>query len=392
MKKITAVILSLLLVLVIAGGIFLSQFEKIIDWKQINDDRLTEQEELNFENQLGTKTFYYYNSLNDEQKQAYIMVYSMFQDFTESRRLEIGKDDLTTVLTAVLYDNSDLFWVALNYRYVEYEGSTEFFPVYRFYEEDARRISAELNERINEIVEASQNFDTDYEKELYFHNYVCENVVYDEESITTLGEYGDTAYSALINGKAICEGYSRAMQMLLDKAGINNYLVVGDGKTEDGTEPHMWNIVEIDGKNYHLDATWNDTSTETGYGYLYFNVTDDLISRDHLNIEPASNNCVYMNANYFVMNNLYIEDFQGFDYLAYPVAEMLKTGTNTVEILFVDETELNKAAAKLKNNNYDLFNFIEAVVDKSGRNLKTDEIEYFVTDDYNYLCLIFKEG
>lgn len=386
-RKISVIVAVLFAVFMVFGGIFVVKFEDFIDWKQIHDDRLTEQEQLEFENQLGTKTFYYYNSLDDEQKQAYIMIYSMFNNFTESRRLEITEAELNDLFVAVLYDNSEFFWVDIKYNFIDYGDSIEFMPDYRMESEQANKMSAALNNEIDKIVKSAENFTTDYEKELFFHDYVCEVTTYTEVDMD------DTAYSALINGKAICEGYSRAMQVLLDRAGIENYLVVGDGKTEDGTEPHMWNIVEIDGKNYHLDATWDDTGSETDYGYLYFNVTDDFISRDHLNIKPANNNCAYMDSNYFVMNNLYVESFKNYDSLVSPVAEALKNSSdNTVEILFANEKELTEAVEELENNNYEFFDFVGDVVRKSGKDLQSDEIEYYTLDGCDYLCLIFKEG
>lgn len=317
------------------------------------------------------------------------MLHSMFNNFTESRRLEITESERKDVFVAVLYDNSELFWVDIKYNFIDYGNSIEFKPDYRVEREQACKMSGILNNKIDEIVISAETLATDYEKELYFHDYVCEVTTYAEE---TFGEMGDTAYSALIDGKAICEGYSRAIQMLLDKASIPNYLVVGDGETEDGTEAHMWNIVEIDGKKYHLDATWNDTGTEDAVGYLYFNVNDELISRDHFNLVPAGNNCTDLSANYFVMNNLYIETFSNFNSLVSPVAQALKDGDNTVEILFGDENELKKAVKKLEKNNYEFFDFVSDAVELSGKNMQKDEIEYYTIDECNYFCLIFKEG
>lgn len=388
-KKITAVVLSLFLLFMIFGGVFVTQFEKIVDWKQINDDKLTTEELASFEKQLNTKTFYYYNNLNEKQKQAYIAIYSMFQNFTDSRRITISADEIKDVFVAVLYDNSEIFWVDLNYEYIDYGESVEFSPVYRLEKAEADKMTESVEDIVKEIIKNSEKFATDYEKELFFHDYICQNTVYDE---TSFNDFGDTAYSSLISGKSICEGYSRAMQLLLDRAGIRNYLVIGDGVTEENTEPHMWNIVEIDGKNYHLDVTWNDTGTEEGYGYLYFNVTDEFISRDHLNLVPQINNCTYVDANYFVMNDLFISNFNGFDSLISPVSAMLKNGDNTVEIVFADKTEFDKAIDELENNNYMFFSFIEESVKRSGRNLLNQEIEYITIDESYYLCLIYKEG
>ena len=69
-----------------------------------------------------------------------------------------------------------------------------------------------------------------------------------------------TAYDALVGGEAVCEGYARATQLLLNKLGVENFLVIGDAKNDDGKiEPHMWNIVEQDGRYYIADITNSDT-------------------------------------------------------------------------------------------------------------------------------------
>lgn len=390
-KKLSLLIAILFAVCMVFGDFFVDEIEELVSWKQIYDDRITEQEQIDFEGLLNTKTFYYYNNLNSEQKQAYIMMHSMFNNFTESRRFEIAEDELKDIFMAVLYDNSEIFWVSVNYRFVDYGNSIEFLPEYRN-REDCRKISDELNKKVKEIVKGAEYLSTDYEKELYFHNYICENVLYDESSMVESGGHGDTAYSALLEGKSICEGYSRAMQLLLDGAGIKNYLAVGDGVSEDGTEPHMWNIVEIDGENYHLDVTWDDTFDETEYGYLYFNVNDQIISRDHISLKPRNNSCVSLGRNYFVMNNLYVDDFKNFDELVAPVSQSLKNNNNTVEILFSNEPQFEKAMKYLENENHAFFDFISDSVELSKKNLQKDEIEYYTIDESFYLCLIFKEG
>lgn len=388
-RKIAEIVAVLLTVLIILGGVLVTRFEEIVDWKQIYDDRLTEQEQIDFESQLGSKTYYYYHNLNEKQKQAYIMMYSMFKNFAESRRIEITAAEVKKVFIAVLYDNCEIFWVDANYEYNDYGESVRFMPEYRIDKEESAQMAAELDEKIDEIVLSAEKFTTDYEKELYFHDQVCEATVYD---VSTHHVFGDTAYSSLIQGRAICEGYSRAMQILLDEAGINNYLVTGDGKTEDGTEGHMWNVVEIDGKNYHLDATWNDDTIKTEYIHLYFNVTDEYISKDHINLVPDENNCSYNDANYFEKNSLYVDSFTGFDSLVVPVSDVLEKGNNNVEMLFADEKTFNSALEYIENGSYTFFNFVELSVEESGRELQTDEVEYIIIRENNYLCLIFEEG
>lgn len=53
----------------------------------------------------------------------------------------------------------------------------------------------------------------------------------------------------------VCEGYARAFKVLCDAVGIQ--CVLTDGITS-SNEPHMWNYVEVGGKWYGVDVTWND--------------------------------------------------------------------------------------------------------------------------------------
>jgi len=62
---------------------------------------------------------------------------------------------------------------------------------------------------------------------------------------------GSTAYGALVEGYADSKGIAAAYSSLCYSAGINCTVVEG---TKDGEE-HSWNIIEIDGSYYHVDAS-----------------------------------------------------------------------------------------------------------------------------------------
>lgn len=76
-----------------------------------------------------------------------------------------------------------------------------------------------------------------------------------------------TAYAALVNKRAVCQGYSVLMYRLLREAGVNARVITGTLKEGDGTEYHAWNLVEIDGAWYNLDVTW-DRMLESDAYYL----------------------------------------------------------------------------------------------------------------------------
>ena len=113
----------------------------------------------------------------------------------------------------------------------------------------------------------------DHEKVKAIHDYVVKHVSYD----TSYKAY--TAYEALVNRSAVCQGYALLTYQLLKEAGIENHFVVGTG---DG-QPHAWNLVKIENKWYHLDTTFDDPlpDEQSSVTYSYFNLSDEQIARNH---------------------------------------------------------------------------------------------------------------
>lgn len=120
---------------------------------------------------------------------------------------------------------------------------------------------------------------TDYEKELYLHDALVKHVTYDDDYVEE-----QNAYSALVNGMAVCSGYAFALQYLLMRAGIESYYVVGTAGEDENGKPvgHAWNIAKISGVWYYVDPTWDDSDDEYAPYHAYFNLDTDLLTRDHV--------------------------------------------------------------------------------------------------------------
>lgn len=386
MKKLISWLIFIVALVVLSGPVT-NLVGTVVENREIEESKPTQQELLDFQNALNDNTYYYYNNLDDTEKQAYVTMYSSFMRFDESFVIELSEDNLKSVFTAVLYDNPHIFWVDNNYKYIENEKSVTFTPNYRESQNDAQMKTLHLNNKIDEIISYANKLNTEYEKELFIHDYVCENTIYDEALSQSAG---DSAYDSLINGKAICEGYSRAVQILLDKVDIDNYLVVGDGTSNGETQPHMWNVVEIDNLNYHLDTTWNDSGADDSIVYFYFNVNDEMIQKDHANIEPSENYCISDLANYYVVENTFVESYNGFSKYSYRTSQILKTGENRVEFVFKNSLDFKNAVKDVENDN-GFFDYIYSSVKKSNRKLNPYKVSYYTIDDHNYLCVVFKE-
>lgn len=97
---------------------------------------------------------------------------------------------------------------------------------------------------------------SDYNKVRAFHNAIVTKCSYDTAAKNAPASNPDAyeSYGALVDGRAVCEGYSKAMKLLCDRAGIPCVIVGGSA----GGEGHMWNYIAIDGTYYLVDATFND--------------------------------------------------------------------------------------------------------------------------------------
>lgn len=85
------------------------------------------------------------------------------------------------------------------------------------------------------------------------HDYLCRRAVYDREA-----DFGQTAYSALVNGRASSAGYAAAFKLLCDALGFPCVHVSGLGVQNTGMESHDWNYVKVWNWWYAVDATWDD--------------------------------------------------------------------------------------------------------------------------------------
>ena len=387
MKSIRDILISIILSLVL-GFISYNFYQLYVDDKEekmIIADLPSAQEKSDFQAMLNDNTYYYYNNLDDSDKGIYLTLYSSFMRFDDSVTIPAEESSLKDIFKAVLYDNPHIFWIEHDFEYVINENSVKFIPHYRYNESESKVIKSQIDSKINYIVNVADDFSTDYEKELYIHDYICDNTIYDE----TID--GNTIYDVLISGKAVCEGYAKTVKILLDELDIDNYLVVGESLFEGELGPHMWNVVTIDGANYHLDATWNDNDGNNDINYFYFNISDNEIKEDHFNISPANNFCVSDNANYFVKNDSYIEKFSNFNDYISRSAELLSRGEYKVEFVFDDTDDFNKAVKHIENET-DFFKYIIESIKRSGRKLDTSEISYITIAEHNYLCIIFKES
>jgi hypothetical protein len=140
----------------------------------------------------------------------------------------------------------------------------------------------------------------DYQKELLIHDWLVNNCRYNTQD--TSAPVSHVAYSGLVSGNPVCQGYAEAALILFQAAGIPIHYVPGDGTNSDGkTESHAWNCVQIQGQWYMLDITWDDPTSKGGTDtlrYDYFNLTSGALSQDHTWVHGDFPNCTATAMNY----------------------------------------------------------------------------------------------
>ena len=108
-----------------------------------------------------------------------------------------------------------------------------------------------IDEEVSRLVtELDLEDEDDYTKVKVIYEYIATNYVYDDN----LQNF--SAYDGLKTGQMVCQGYSILLYKMLWQAGVPCRMVTGISQGEN----HAWNIVQLDGLWYNLDATWDATT------------------------------------------------------------------------------------------------------------------------------------
>ena len=122
-----------------------------------------------------------------------------------------------------------------------------------------------------DIVNAAKKYSAPIDQERYLHDAICARAIFKSHK-------NEDAAGALIKGKTNCQGYADAFYMLGRMCGFNVGRMQGTG---DG-EAHAWNWIELDGKVYCVDVTFDDKNFFGKLNsYVYFNAPLEIMEATH---------------------------------------------------------------------------------------------------------------
>ena len=188
-------------------------------------------------------------------------------------------EELSTLFFQLRLDHPELFYiVGYSCRAAYNAESWEFVPEYMFPKAKVKEHQKALKARVERLIRPMQSM-TPPERERYIHDFVLENVRYDKLE----KPYSHEVIGPLTNGVGVCEGIAKTVKLLCDAVELPCIIAISDRDRANGEKYlHAWNIITLNGKRYHLDATFDNTLTKNGEKrYDYYNLDDKRIFRDH---------------------------------------------------------------------------------------------------------------
>lgn len=248
---------------------------------------------------------------------------------------------------SLLPDHPEIFWTLGNGEYVShhylFKTKISIRIQYLFTPSEVQQYAAQLEDGLDKLVKEAPAEASDYEKSLWGYEWLIQHTTYVDK---TAGEFPleASAYGVLLQQKSNCNGYAKAYQLLMQRLDIPCSFVWGTDK-EDNVQ-HAWNVIELDGDCYHVDATWGDPVYQENKAVLshdYFCVNDAMLLKNR-SVDAACKirQCSATKYNYYVYNHIYIDALSDAS-VKKALCFALDHGYSQGELVFADKKLYQKA-------------------------------------------------
>lgn len=207
-----------------------------------------------------------YKNKDYTSKGDYVVAFSV--DCTDTG---LTLNDLLKVYFAYRHDNPQYYWLSTSYSYSTGKSVIVTVCMDMMYASASvrKQCDAVIAKATKEYLAEVNKYNDIYDIVLAVHDKIITDIDY---AYDKYGNPSDEIWAHNIMGVfekrgAVCEGYAKAFQYILNIIGIETIYVTGDA---DGGG-HAWNLVKIDGEYYCVDITWDDFNDKyNGINYVYF--------------------------------------------------------------------------------------------------------------------------
>lgn len=183
-----------------------------------------------------------------------------------------GKETMRYIIKTVIRKHPELFYVDPTQYILGSDGTyiAVICPIYLYDKQTAQKKIDDFNAECNKYLEKIDAGMTEFEKAVVLHDELVLNCKYLDED----GTGHVSAYEAIVNGNANCQGYAEAYSYLLSRVGVYSEIV------ESSAMYHLWNKVRINNVYYNVDLTWDDPMPDKNghVSHKYFMLSDSAIS------------------------------------------------------------------------------------------------------------------
>ncbi len=386
---------------------FLGKSGKNHDGDPVIGEDIEDGEDISFiaERDPATLPRYYYNRLSDDDKAIYDQIYTALSNCAECTGplvREVNVDRCCDILNTVIDDNPDVFWVANPAGTISYGSdglAKNVIFKYCMTPSEVKRRKKQIEKAVKPFLKGIKPSMSDYEVALRAHENIVELIDYDsigldeQERDPNSNQKPDnlrSIYGVFVEEKAVCAGYARAYQYMLNRLGIECAYV--RGPCHDGVW-HAWNIIKLEGEYYYVDVTFDDRSNtdsrkngSAGVSYDYFCITtQELLKSRSINKSEQYPECTAVKCNYFVRSKLFFKDYDAAR-ISKIIVSAIKAGKT--EIAFKAENASVLALVKQRLvDEQGIFDILRSIDSKK----QTVSYSYYTNDDLNILHIIVEK-
>lgn len=306
-----------------------------------------------------------YNQLDEHEKELYSKCFDAivaFKDSVEDLSEVLTEQTLKKIRDYILIDHPELFWFDGKYVYYTNNSTGKITKVefrYCVSKDEAEVRKKKIESKITPFIKGIKDSMSDYDVAKTIYKNIIELVDYDSNALEKSKVNSDdllsvdlrSIYGVFVNRKAVCAGYAKAIQYLMNKYGIECTQITGVSERD---SLHAWNLIKLEGDYYYVDATWDDHSntdsdknTSSNVTYNYFCVTTEELLKDHTPDETLKlPKCTSIKCNYFYRTGNIISVYS-FEKVRSLVRRNVLNGNYTISLKCIEKEDYQKFIAEM---------------------------------------------